>query len=186
MAHRRGTSGFRKIPDSLRRKKSWSGFTAVGDSFNGFQLDSGSTAGPGGSTGILFFDSASAAAIGLLEGTLIRMRGSILVPKSVILSGAGSIVTAFGIGFVTDEAALAGAVPNPASATGADWDGWMFYRSTVLDTVESNAGILDVKSMRKWNSGMSLVMVAGMETDAVGGAVTQNVDAVIRGLFLLP
>jgi len=189
MAHRRSfTRGRSGISDAQRRKKSWFGVGLQGSNATGLAIATGNTGGvAGGSVGLGIVDADQAALTGLLEGTILRIRGSILVPKSTLSTVASSQTTvAFGIGFVTDEAALAGAVPNPASENGADWDGWMFYRSSTLETVDSQGGIMDVKSMRKWNSGTSLVFVAGVETGQPGGASSFEVKILSRILFLLP
>jgi len=93
---------------------------------------------------------------------------------------------AFGIGIVSDEAAEALAVPNPATATGYDWDGWMFLRNSNQIPVDVQGTIIDVKAMRKWKSGDSIVFVAGSSAGSGGGQVGQPFEFSLRGLFLLP
>jgi len=114
----------------------------------------------------------------------MRIRGSIAVPASSPEPVNGATF-AFGIAMVTDEAAKAGSVPNPATALGADWDGWLFYRANVLFPADANATVFDAKAMRKFNGGTSLVMVAGVATDAAAGVTAGVVDVVARALFLL-
>jgi len=77
-------------------------------------------------------------------------------------------------------------VPNPATATGYDWDGWLFLRQSDQATVEAQATIVDVKAMRKWKSGDSIVFVAGLATNDVAGVSGPGFGFSLRGLFLLP
>ena len=77
----------------------------------------------------------------------MRVRGSVLVPKSVTVAGSGQVAVAVGMGFVTDEAFAGGAVPNPATNAGADWDGWFFYRSNLAAALDANATVFDSKAM---------------------------------------
>ena len=187
MARRTSGRTFARIPDSIRRKKSWLAFGEVGLNTVGTSLNVIMGAGPSEVVDILFIDSAGAASAGLLEGTLMRIRGSVSVDKSTPpASGGTDVIVAFGIGFVTDEVAVAAAVPNPATIAGADWDGWLFYRSNVAAPADANATLMDSKAMRKWNSGMSLVLVAGAANNAGASAANSSVLAVMRGLFFLP
>jgi len=184
MTHSRGRT-FRRggISDSQRRKKTWSGFAEVGSLVNGFELPGATTGGAAGSAlSLLQFSAANSI---LSESTLMRIRGSVSIPKSTPDQAGANFIAAFGIAMVTDEAATAGAVPNPADVNGASWDGWLFYRSTVLDTVETQAGVFDAKAMRKFNGGMSLVFVNGVATDSPAGVASSSVLVVCRGLFLL-
>jgi len=112
----------------------------------------------------------------------MRIRGSIFVPKST----PQNTTYAFGIAMVSEEAGAAGSVPNPASGSGADWDGWMFYRANVLDPVDAGGTIFDCKAMRKFQGGQALVFVAGVDTISGGGAASMAIELVARGLFLLP
>jgi len=190
MAHRRGGFRGRSVPESLRRKKTWQSFASISTpNVAGLGVivpDIGT--GPDASVGLQLQSSINAASIGLLEGTLLRIRGSLIVPKSSLTGDpATTEVFAFGIGFVTDEAAAAVAVPNPATPAGADWDGWLFYRSNVAAPLDANAAAMDSKAMRKWNSGMSLVLVAGQANDIGSAPIAGTViQTVLRGLFLLP
>ncbi len=190
MAHRRGSfRGRSGISDAQRRKKSWTGFGVENNVETGLTISTGDTGGVAGSSlGLLIVSSANGAGLGFLEGTLIRMRGSVEIPKSTTpgFGGNSGTTVAVGIGFASDEAALAGAVPNPAESLGADWDGWMFYRSQMQGNLDANSGVMDVKSMRKWQSGNSLIIVAGVSTSLVAGASDQTISMLIRGLFLLP
>jgi len=122
---------------------------------------------------------------GFTESTILRIRGSLTVPKSVYDPTANTTkCLAFGIGVVSDTSAEALAVPNPATATGYDWDGWLFIRQSNLATVESQATVVDVKAMRKWKSGDSIVFVCGSATG--GSAANADFGWSLRGLFLLP
>jgi len=183
MAHRTRGRSLGRIPDSIRRKKSWLSFGLAADPTFIIALQPATPAI--GAPTVDVVAVASGDAPHLVEGTLIRMRGSILVPKSSDDTVVADVM-AFGIGFVTDEAAAAAAVPNPATVLGADWDGWMFFRSNVAAPVDTTGTIMDAKSMRKWNSGMSLVLVAGAATTNGTPVATAAVQLQLRGLFLLP
>jgi len=190
MAHRRGSfRGRGGISESQRRKKAWAGLTNFGtDDLNAVTLQPVSLGAPGASLDLTFFDPASGGTLTLEESTILRIRGIVDVPKSVLaLDGANATtIAAFGIGFVTTQAAQAGAVPNPATVLGADWDGWMFLRSSTQSPVDIQGTMMDVKAKRKWRSGESLVFVAGLATDAPAGAVSQVTSVMCRTLILLP
>jgi len=185
---RNSRSTFRKgVSQTQRRKKAWIDMNlgpARGEDIIGSALlPPDIVAGPGESVAVLQFPSQA----GFIESTILRIRGYVDVPKSASSIGAdGSSATAFGIGIVSDQAATALAVPNPATATGQDWDGWMFLRSSSQIAVDINGTMLDIKSMRKWQSGDSIVVVAGAATTAAGGYSSLSVAFSLRGLFLLP
>jgi len=172
------------ISQSQRRKKSWNSFGTGGNIAAGVNL-SIPAPGAGPSSALAVSGITSVNAGRFVEGTIIRIRGSIELPKSSTLV-ADNTVIAFGIGFVTDEAFAAAAVPNPALAEGADWDGWMFYRSILQGSLDANAGVFDVKSMRKWNDGMTFALIAGEATDTGTGVGQSQVQIIARSLILLP
>ena len=83
MAHRRSFRGSRGISDAQRRKKSWLAFGVDTSIMVGIAIVVPATgAAPSESLAVLSISSASAGASGLLEGTLMRIRGSVSVPKS--------------------------------------------------------------------------------------------------------
>jgi len=184
---RNSRSTFRRgILETQRRKKAWidmNALPAVGDDISGSALQPPDQTIIGEPTlSLLQFPSQA----GFLESTILRIRGTLSVPKSTYAVSATTTVSAFGIGIVSDDAAEALAVPNPATATGYDWDGWLFLRQHSTISLDPAFEIVDVKSMRKWKSGDSIVFVAGFASNA--GAV-QMADLFIfslRGLFLLP
>jgi len=139
-------------------------------------------AGVGESLAVLQFPSQA----GFQESTILRIRGNLDVPKSSYDPVFFVDIFCFGIGIVSDVSAEALAVPNPATATGYDWDGWLFLRQSNQSTVESQATIVDVKAMRKWKSGDSIVLVAGMSTSNPAGNAALGFGFSLRGLFLLP
>jgi len=167
MAHRRGNFRGRTggISDSQRRKKSWTGITTgtVPD-----DLSTPNTVAlelPGVSDAELtlgFFDVDGTA---FQEGTILRVRGSLELPKNIlgaaIVNGEIDTQYAFGLAVINSTAAAAGSIPNPASAVGASWDGWMFYRTQNQGALDANAGVVDIKSMRKLEGGQSIVFVFG-------------------------
>ncbi len=200
MAHRRGS--FRRgISESQRRKKVWSPFSgptvesdlvSSGDPTNTLRFISsvGATlTSPQSSLFGFVFDTGFAELIEA-ESTLLRIRGSLQMDKN----SAGSTLQqtfAFGIGVMETGAAQQIAFPNPSTPAGSNWDGWMFYRSVDTGILDATGAIVDVKSMRKIQSGMSLVFAYGAtETNTtVGGAAAApalNAQFTARGLFLLP
>jgi len=62
----------------------------------------------------------------------------------------------------------------------------MFLRQSTEVAVDVTGTVVDVKAMRKWKSGDSIVFVAGAATDVVAGFNPANVFFSLRGLFLLP
>jgi len=184
MGHRRS---FRSgISQSQRRKKSWGGVFGYADDLNGLFLTTPSAGGPGSSLQLFALGSDENQAV--VEGTILRIRGTIEITKS-ILQGPTTFTTdihAFGIGMVTNEAAQNGAVPNPATATGVTSDIWMFLRTSTQIPVDIQGTIFDVKAQRKWESGMSLVFVLGSASDLPSGTSGGVVRLQSRILFLLP
>jgi len=196
MAHRRSFGRGRGISQSQRRKKTWIPFVApaTGDGLSfgddglilSFVAASQSITSPGGQT-VGFFSISDEIPE---ESTILRIRGSLELPKNV--AGAGSNVHAVGIGVMERTAAESGVVPNPASPAGAAWDGWMFYRSTMLPPVEAESSLFDVKSMRKVQGGYAVIIVAGtflsVEPAQSVGQNLAAIDAkmVARALILLP
>ena len=183
MAHGRSFRG-RGISDAQRRKKSWS---PLGDGQSagspiGFRLAVPAQVAAGSDATLLFFGTSLNP--GLAESTILRIRGSIDVPKSVD-SGVGShIQIAFGICVVPELSA--GVTPNPATLEGQNWDGWMFLRSSTQIALDVQGTMLDVKAQRKIKSGDALVLIAGVATDQSGGAAEQIVFGNVRALVLLP
>jgi len=189
MAHRRSGFRGRGISESQRRKKVWIDMNVglgIGLDISGGALLPPDLVAPGDSLAALVFPSSLNQSFA--ESTVLRIRGALDVPKSTYqASGAGNVIHAFGIGLVSEQASeVVSAIPNPATATGYDWDGWMFVRQSSASSLDANATVVDVKSMRKWRSGDSIVFVAGMATGIGGGAVGPEFGFSLRGLFLLP
>jgi len=190
MAHRRGSSrGRGGISESQRRKKSWfnldNTFGATEDVAVTQLLPPGLVAA-GDTISLLTFPTSINQAFA--ESTILRIRGHLEVPKSTGDTGvAFQTAFAFGIGVVSEVAAnsVVG-VPSPATIAGQDWDGWMFLRSSSQSPLDSVGTAVDVKSMRKWRSGESIVLVAGFATAKAAGDTTQAFNLSLRGLFLLP
>jgi len=123
------------------------------------------------------------------ECTILRLRGSINLPKN---EAGPTTIQNFALGIAVMElgAAKLGAFPNPATPEGGDWDGWMFYRSQQTAALDSNASIVDVKAMRKLQSGNSFIIVAGSFFSRTDGAAPSSgafdVQINLRALILLP
>jgi len=201
MAHRRGSSRFRGISDSQRRKKVWGPLTAFavdedasvsGEQSNtlNFQLSVGATLPGTQSRSIGYVFGVGGADAIQPESTLLRLRGSLQMDKNSI-AGDGIETFAFGIGVMEVGAALLASYPNPATPEGSNWDGWMFYRSLNSGVIDAASTFVDVKSMRKIQSGYALVLVSGQSKApfTVGGNATlgaMSAQFTSRGLFLLP
>jgi len=141
----------------------------------------------GGTIDTTFITADGAAQI--TESTILRIRGYVSIPKSSpTTTDDFSTVFAFGVGVVTEEAAFSGgdAIPNPATKSGASWDGWMFLRSSSEVAVDVQGTMLDIKAKRKFQSGTALIFVAGMATSKVAGETAQPFLGSLRALFLLP
>jgi len=201
MAHRSRNFRGRGISDSQRRKKSWIQITGPTVSSDG------TIASPDVQTPNMNFVIPSAtgtslpssASVGLIsdpvldkvpaESTILRLRGSVNLPKNIIdLTDVNTF--AIGIGVMEATAAALGAFPNPATPAGGAWDGWMFYRSSQQGALDSNAGIIDVKSMRKVQSGSAIIIVFGQFNSSTDGSfpdiVAAEMQLNLRGLILLP
>jgi len=138
------------------------------------------------------FDAGDIAGI-QAESTLMRIRGSLLMEKNTVAGAIeGHVTFAFGIAVVESTNLLGPFTkfPNPANPVGAQWDGWMFYRSINTAILDAEASIIDVKSMRKIQSGYSLIFVYGgyASSDDDANVTTPALQATLtaRGLFLLP
>jgi len=184
---RNSRSNFRRgISETQRRKKAWIDMNAApafGEDVSGGALKPPDLVAPGESVAVLQFPSQT----GFFESTILRIRGFLNVPKSLYGTAPNEAdCFCFGIGIVSDTAAEALAVPNPATATGYDWDGWLFLRQNSTVSVDPAGEIVDVKAMRKWKSGDSIVFVAGSATSDLTGQLGLNFLFSLRGLFLLP
>jgi len=189
----------RGISDSQRRKKSWiqiTGPTVGTDGIIGSQQTPNMNLQiPGGGTQ----DTPYGLSIGLVsdpildkvpaESTILRIRGSVNLPKNQ-LTTIESENFAIGIGVMESTAAALGAFPNPATPEGGAWDGWMWYRSQQTGALDANASLFDVKSMRKVQSGQSIIVVAGVFVSTSDGSQSSNVAVDVginmRALILLP
>jgi len=179
----------RGVSDSQRRKKVWIDMNVAGGL--GFDASGGglflpTTASPGEDLAALVFPSSTNPSFA--ESTILRIRGVVNVPKSSYSSSQSGIECfAFGIGIISDQAAeVQTAIPNPATATGYDWDGWLTVRQSDVPPLDSNATVIDVKAMRKWRSGDSIVFVFGSASGIPAGYSGVTCGFSLRGLFLLP
>ena len=101
----------------------------------------------------------------------------------------GTMRADFGIGLVSVDAQVAGAVPEPSVQTDRPSQGWLWrWRGVVLDDttqVPINTRVMaDLRAKRRVSSGV-LVMIAD-GTAISGTAFVVNVTGIIRTLFLLP
>ena len=189
MAHRRsfGRSG-RGISETQRRKKVWIDMNvapSIGDDISGGFITPAPLVAPGSSVAALTFPSSTNPSFA--ESTLLRVRGTVDIPKNSGNILTDIIVNAFGIGIISEQAStVLTAIPNPATASGYDWDGWMFLRSSFQTAVDVQGTMVDVKAMRKWKSGDAIVFVAGLATNVAAGAAVTPTNFSLRGLFLLP
>jgi len=201
MSHPRSFRG-RGISDSQRRKKAWISVTgpAIADSGSsgiGEQTPNMNLPLPAATaTGPSFSDSVGLVSDPILdkipaESTILRMRGSVNLPKNSIVDTDDVYSFAIGIGVMEAGAAALGAFPNPATPEGGAWDGWMFFRSQQQGAADANAGIVDIKSMRKVQSGSAMILVFGRFIASDDGSIPANILAEVasinlRALILLP
>jgi len=196
MAHRKRFT--RGISDSQRRKKLWTPLLALPRDVEGAGDNTELT--PTVVLGFPFKDAAGpgqsvATSIGVVysliaESTILRIRGSLNMGKNSV-STSDIETFAFAMGVMETGAALLGAFPNPATPEGSVWDGWMFYRSFNSAIVDAASTIVDVKAMRKVESGYSLVVVYGafavpfttLDNAAIN---TSSAALTVRALLLLP
>ena len=197
----RSRSFRRGISDSQRRKKSWiqvTGPATQNEANPGTGLDQ-TPAMRLPIPAIVPVTSTQGASVGLFsdpildkvpaESTILRLRGSINLPKNQYATAVMNY--ALGIGVMEATAAALGAFPNPASPEGGVWDGWMFYRSQQASALDANASIFDVKAMRKVQSGQAIIVVFGEYAVQVDGTLLPPIAEVfcefnMRGLILLP
>ncbi len=203
MAHRRGFRG-RGISESQRRKKTWisakvalsAGGVAGRSSFmTGLEITTPSGAGAIGDTQKAGFalvsdpDLTVGEEVSTLpeESTVLRARGSLLFPKNEIGgSDPGAQATEYAFGFgVTDVRSLVdGSFPGPI--VDSDWDGWMFLRQSTLTPVDSNATMVDVKAMRKIQTGDALFFAAEQVSGTTSISPAGLFAFDMRFLILLP
>ena len=204
MAHARRSFRGRGISDSQRRKKSWIQVTGPTTGSDGVSANPDIQT-PNINMFILedlvggVVDQGLGHSIGLIsdpvldkvpaESTILRIRGSMNLPKNIVLV---NVVTnlVIGIGVMETGAAQLGAFPNPATPEGGAWDGWMFYRSQQAGSLDANATVFDVKSMRKVESGSSIIIVFGQFVSRSDNVAPQTLDQLaqvnLRALILLP
>ncbi len=203
MARSRNFRG-RGISESQRRKKAWFalsfGTGASGATNVAFQtsivMETAVTGPNPGETqnAIIAPIATGGSAVGdefsLLpeECTILRMRGSLNFPKNVIdAPGVLQVVTdQYVIGYgVTDVRSIVTGSP-PLPITDSDWDGWMFLRQSGISPVDSEGSVVDVKSMRKIQTGDSFFIAAqSVSGDSVATPIGQwTLD--LRLLILLP
>ncbi len=201
MAHRRGSFRRGGISDSQRRKKTWSqvkvssGGTQSGTSLfvTSIRMTTAATSATSGATTADLIAAIDEGIVGNGdeqstlpdECTLLRARGSLLFPKNV--PGTGSLTAdnyAWGFGVTDIRSLVNGQSPGPI--VDADWDGWMFLRQSAVSPVDSEGTMVDVKAMRKIQTGDALFFAA----QAVNGssAITPQGDWQfdMRFLILLP
>ena len=185
MAHRRSFRG-RSQSGSQARKKTWS--PLMSDT-GGVLLPMMGTLSPSSLTVATDFFIFTLRP-DVEESTIIRthLQGT-FTPKGLSGSTAAQGFTfAVGMGIVTEEAALGGAVPEAADSIA--WDGWfvheMFSWNVASGFVENRAMVIDSKAMRKLESGN--VVIVSLSVAAGSGTVSGDLDYSFGGrqLVLLP
>ncbi len=120
------------------------------------------------------------------ECTILRARGSLLFPKTEV--GTGTEVDTqqvFGFGVTDIRSIVNAAAPHPG--LDPDWDGWMFLRQSAVAPVDSVGSIVDVKAMRKIQTGDAFfVAVTSMNIGASGAVAAADWIFDLRLLILLP
>ncbi len=201
MAHRRGGFRGRGISQSQRRKKAWiavkqanTSVTATGSLFTtAIHLETAvtpaSSGGQTSSTRALIDEGIQGLGdeVSTLpeESTILRIRGSLLMPKNSI-GVAQQVADNYSFGFgVTDIRSIVGG-SSPLPISDVDWDGWMFLRQSASVALDSNATILDVKAMRKIKTGDAFFATAQAVTGDTTATPVGNFLFDLRLLMLLP
>ena len=108
--------------------------------------------------------------------TLLRMLGNI----SVISNAAAIAEFTMGIAYVSDEAAAAGAFPDPS--TDASFP-WLWWKRVLQENDNTDQFAVDVKSMRKFREANARIFFIMENDDAIE---TLNFGFGIRLLYSLP
>ncbi len=203
MAHRRGS--FRRgggISDAQRRKKTWVSLkVATGantapesDFMTAIEMETAISGGvfQPSKVAIIAVNDPTAqignesSSLGE-ETTILRTRGSLLFPKSDPAQAASPNLivqqNAFGIGVTDVRSLVNGVFPGPI--VDADWDGWMFLRQSTVTPVDSVGTVIDIKAMRKIESGDAL-FVAAESISAMAATTAASWVFDLRFLLLLP
>ena len=152
------------FPSRTRSKRatSW-GFGPGGTALNAFS-----------SSSTQFIGSSVNLAQGVLEATLVRLRGTFTcIQRSATTAGDG-FAGAFGIGLATKEAITGGVTTVPEPLTDVEWGGWVYHRMFSMHNSTTGANLekveweVDSKAMRKWDEQMGLYAI--MEVVEIGGA----------------
>ena len=168
--------GFSRSPTRSRRQTAW-GFGPGGTGITTFTA-----------SGIKIIGAQLVLASGILETTIVRLRGQL----EIILQTTGGVGQgfrgAFGIGVVTTAAATIGITAVPSPITELDWDGWMYYTmfgvhhglAAVSDGSGHERIDVDTKAMRKFGDEQTLLAV--MEVVEIG---TADMDVFFDSRMLL-
>jgi len=172
-------------PASSAKTKSW----ALGPK--------GNTATISSATAVVFGTAAQAVVDGL---TILRIRGELLIYLvTTDAADSGFQEIAFGMGIVSENAAGIGVTALPAPIGDIGWDGWMYYQTFALLSVDavsassvSHSGSnpmtsalripIDGKAMRKIKNTDTLVAV--LETSVEAGTATLEAQLNTRILTL--
>jgi len=128
--------------------------------------------------------------------TILRTRGSAVfnMEANAGMTHEDAVSVAVGVGLVTEEAAIAGAMPLPFDNPG--WDGWFYYQTVGFEhfntgLVGTEVGIrasweIDSKAMRKIQGGMVLALATQIAIGATASATSLvEVNSVISIRALL-
>ncbi len=130
------------------------------------------------------FDPAAAA---LIKPTVVRTRGNVAV-KPTALNADVTIVGAFGLAVVSDQAFAAGAGSIPGPFDDAEWDGWFVWHSFSYTFEFADAtgfqGPMDLntevdsKAMRKVTDNETIVLMAESQIGAF--AIAMNIRLLLK------
>jgi len=118
------------------------------------------------------------------ESTILRVRGSLVFPKTN--AGTANVLEQFSFGFGVSAISDNLSSSYPAPITDMDWDGWMFLRQSGASVQSAFGSVIDVKAMRKIQDGELFFIAA--EGVTVGGTGTADNLWIfdLRLLLLLP
>ena len=134
----------------------------------------------------LIVSGISLSGFGLDKPTIVRTRGEVsVIPNN--LAADVSVVGAFGMAVVSDQAFAAGATSIPGPWSDSDWGGWFMWRAFSFRSQFGDAtGLslasvqydIDSKAMRKVGDNETVVIMA--ESQAVAFDISMPIRMLVK------